>query len=171
MAGRTRLVTVALATALGLVLGAVAGASAASPLPDTLGSRVAPGVLDVTADSELMVQNLSGSGIALDYVVTAPDGYVVEPVTFTLAANARQTVTVTTVGKGDGVITVVAVPSPGQLGGTTVTSGLSLGVKVIHGGPALGLPILLVVIVAAVLGALGALWRRRGGHRSVLAGA
>lgn len=164
--GRNRGLTAALALAAAFVAVAGVGVVVAksTPIPGTMGSRVQPTYLDVRTERTMLVTNLSG-GLSLDYVGTAPDGYVLTPATFTLGVDETQEVTVSTVGEGDGLVTFAALLTPGQVGVPPgqMASGISLSIPVRHGPPPSKAPPawLLIIPLLLVLLGVGLLRRRR----------
>jgi hypothetical protein len=147
-----------LATALALAasLALAAGTSAASPIPGTLGLRLSPAPLALDdGERTLTAVNISG-GLPLAVTLTASAGYAVEPATFTLAPDASQVITLTTVDpSSDGTLSAVAVAaSPGG----SVTSAIQLSTRLLHASflernPAV-VPLLLLLALLLGLGLL-----------------
>jgi hypothetical protein len=159
----------ALATAAALALVIVAGAGAvqaASPVPGTLGLQLSPAPLHLDDGGRTITfTNLSG-GLSLAVALTVSDGYAVEPMTFSLAIDASQVVTITAVDPNqDGTLTATA---GGDVAGA-VRSAVSLTTRLVHRSPlerivaqygALA-PLVALVAVLALLASLAALWALR----------
>jgi hypothetical protein len=119
----------AAAAALALALVAGAGASAASPIPGTLGLQLSPAPLHLDdGERTITVSNLSG-GLPLTVALTISAGYAVEPVTFDLAVDASQVVTITAVDPSqDGTLSASAT---GDVAGS-VQSAIVLTTRLVH---------------------------------------